>query len=211
MTRTMNSPGAHALRERICEAAIDLFAAKGYHGTSMRDLAGAVGVEAASLYYHFPSKQDILLALFEGIMNEQQRMLQAALLAARRPSEGLRAVTRSHVLYHIMQSKEAFVSHSELRSLTPANRRQIVTSRDRYEDEIRSLLKAGVVCGEFDIDDVPVAATALLCMWSGVSDWIQPRGRLDADEIADIYSAMALRIVGAREVAAPAAAQAAQH
>ena len=57
------------MSERILNAAIVLFKARGYHGTPVRELAQAVRIETASLYYHFPSKQEILFALFERIMN----------------------------------------------------------------------------------------------------------------------------------------------
>lgn len=209
MSHAVEIEGVQDMRGRIRSAAVDLFAAKGFHGTSVRDLAQAVGVEAASLYYHFPSKQDLLFDLFDRIMDDLLRLLRVALEPAGSPSDRLRAVVHSHVLYHIMQRKEAFVSHSELRSLTPDNLKRIVAKRDRYEGAIRTLLESGVAVGEFDVRDLPVAANALLSMCSGVADWIKPRGRLQAEQMADLYSAMALRLVSAREhgarVKAPAA------
>lgn len=196
-TATDTPTDANGMRERIRSAAIDLFAAKGFHGTSVRDLAQAVGIEAASLYYHFPSKQDLLLSLFDQIMDDLLDRMRTASGGAGDPLQRLVAVLRGHVLYHIAHRKEAFVSHSELRSLTPSNRRLIVAKRDRYEKALRELLEAGVASGDFHVDDVPVTATTLLVMCSGVSDWIQPRGRLGADDVAALYTTMVLRLVGA--------------
>lgn len=210
MSHAVEIEGVQDMRGRIRSAAVDLFAAKGFHGTSVRDLAHAVGVEAASLYYHFPSKQDLLFDLFERIMDDLLELLHAALAAAGSPSDRLRAVVHSHVLYHITRRKEAFVSHSELRSLTPANLKRIVLKRDRYESAIRALLDAGVVAGEFNVPDLPVAANALLSMCSSVADWIKPRGRLQAEQMADLYGALAMRLVGARDHVAPARAPSAR-
>ena len=65
--------------ERIRKAGIALFKDRGYHGTSVRDLARAVGLEAASLYNHFPSKQDILCDVFDRAMDDLLGGLELAL------------------------------------------------------------------------------------------------------------------------------------
>ena len=190
------------MRERIFLVAVELFAKKGFNGTAVRDLAQALGIEAASLYYHFPSKQDLLFAVLESITDDLLETLRVAMREAADPAELLRRAMRGHVLFHVLKRKDALVSHIELRSLTPANRRLIVAKRDRYEMTIRSLLEAGVASGDFQTDDVRLTAIALLAMCSGVSDWIKPRGRLHANEVAEMYSTMALRLVGAQAPAA---------
>ena len=200
MTLTTIAPATEAqgMRERIGAAAIELFAEKGFHGASVRDLAYAVGVEAASLYYHFPSKQDVLLALFDRILDDMLDMLRTATVGPGTPTARLRDVARRHVLFHIARRKEAFISHSELRSLTPANRAHVVAKRDLYEWMLRALLEAGVREGEFVIDDVPVASTAILMLCSGVSDWFNGGGRLTPDVVAERYVELVLRLVAAR-------------
>jgi AcrR family transcriptional regulator len=189
---------AQGMRERICRAAIELFAEKGFHGASVRDLAYAVGVEAASLYYHFPSKQDVLLALFNRILDDMLDMLRAATVGPGTPTERLRDVVHRHVLFHIARRKEAFISHSELRSLTPANRTHVVAKRDKYEWMLRALLEAGVREGEFEIADVAVTSTAILMLCSGVSDWFSEGGRLTPDAVAERYVDLVARLVAPR-------------
>ena len=184
------------MRQRIRAAALDLISARGFHATSMRELAQAVGIEPASLYYHYASKQDLLHALFDQIMDDLLETLQQAERPGQPPRERLVAVVRAHVMFHIARRKEAFVSHSELRSLTAANRRLIVAKRDRYEAIVRSLLQSGVDDGQFRIEDIEVTATSLLVMCSGVADWIRPNGRLRPAAVADIYARLALRLVG---------------
>ena len=186
------------MRERIFLVSVKLFAEKGFNGTAVRDLARALGIEVASLYYHFPSKQDLLLALLERIMDDLLEALRVAMHEAAGPTERLCRVMRSHVLFHVLKRKDALVSHSELRSLTPANRRLIIAKRDRYEMAIRSLLEEGVAAGDFHIGDVRLTGIALLAMCSGVSDWIKPRGRLHDNEVAELYGVMALQLVGAQ-------------
>jgi AcrR family transcriptional regulator len=181
--------------ERIRRAAIALFNARGYHGTPIRALARIVRVEAASLYYHFPSKQEILTDIFTRVMDDLLEGLQQAMQAGPSAEERLRAVVRFHVLFHVARQAEAAISRSELRSLTPSNLRRIIAKRDRYETMLRTLLLDGVKSGAFEIRDVPLMATAILTMCSGVSDWFSRQGRLSADAVADAYADMVQQLV----------------
>lgn len=184
--------------ERIRLAALGLFKARGYHGASVRELAEALGIEPASLYHHFPSKQAILVDLFDRTMDVMQDRLHQAIAGGATPAAQLRNFVRFHVLFHIECQDEAFVSHSELRSLTAPNHRRMIGKRDRYEKAIRELLAAGVRAGEFEIADIRLTSIAILMMCSGVSDWFTRRGRLKPEKVADSYADMVLRLVRAR-------------
>lgn len=181
--------------ERIRHAAIALFNARGYHGTSIRALARIVRVEAASLYYHFPSKQKILTDIFTRVMDDLLEGLERAMQAGTSAEERLRAVVRFHVLFHAERQAEATISRSELRSQTASNLRRIIARRDRYEAMLRTLLIEGVKSGAFEVRDVPLTATAILTMCSGVSDWFSSHGRLSAEAVADAYADMVQQLV----------------
>ena len=181
--------------ERIRNAAIALFRARGYHGTSVRALAHAVRIEAASLYYHFPSKQNILFGIFERTMDDLLEGLRGAVEGRSSPEERLREAVRFHVRFHTERQDEAFVSHSELRSLTGPNLRRIIGKRDRYEAMFHGLLAAGVRAGVFEVADIKLVTIAVLILCSGVADWFSEGSRLDADAVADGYADMILRLV----------------
>jgi len=93
--------------ERIRRAGITLFKARGYHVTSVRALAQVVGIEAASLYHHFPSKQEILCDIFDRAMDDLLEGLRRALSGATSLEDRLRAAVRFHVLFHIERQDEA--------------------------------------------------------------------------------------------------------
>ena len=183
------------MSERILNVAIVLFKARGYHGTSVRELAQAVNIEPASLYYHFRSKQEILFALFVRTMDATLEGLGRAVASGATPDAQLRAAVRFHVLFHVARQDEAFISHSELRSLSVSNRSRIVAMRDRYERMIQALLTAGVRAGSFEVTDVRLTSTAILVMCSGVSDWFARRGTLTAAKAADRYADLVIRLV----------------
>jgi TetR/AcrR family transcriptional regulator, cholesterol catabolism regulator len=198
MAKTKAATDRSGASERIRTAALALFKSHGYHGTPVREIAEAVHIETASLYYHFSSKQEILFDLIWRTLDAMLDGVQVAIASGSTPEERLRAAVRFHVLYHIARQDEAFVSHSELRSLSPANFKRVLVVRDRYEKIIRSLLTAGVRSGAFEIDDVRLASTAILMMCSGVSDWFAGQGRLTAVKVADHYANMVIRLVRAR-------------
>ena len=195
MSTSEAKTGESRASDRILNAALALFKARGYHGTPVRELARSVRMEVASLYYHFPSKQEILFALFERIMDALLDGVNSAMAGAASPEERLRAAVRFHVLSHTARQDEAFISHSELRSLSAQNRRRIIAKRDRYERMIRAVLTDGVRAGKFEIDDARLTCTAILVMCSGAADWFAGQGRLSADRVADRFADLAMRLV----------------
>ena len=184
--------------DRILRAATALFAKRGYHGTPVRELARVLGIEAPSLYYRFPSKQEILFAILDRTLDDLLEGLRGAVDTAAGPEAGLRAAVRFHALFHARRRREAFVSHSELRSLTPANHRRVIAKRDRYERVFRELLAAGVRAGRFQLSDVKLTAAAILSMCTGVASWFSEGGRLEPEAIADRYVETILRSVERR-------------
>ena len=105
-------------REVVLEAAIVLFAERGFHGTSMRDVAAAAGMTVAGIYHHFSSKQEILRGLMVATMIDVLEATAAALDAAgSTPQDRLGALVEAWVLFHTQRQAEALIGASELRSL----------------------------------------------------------------------------------------------
>src|SRR5206468_605866 len=109
----------------------------GYHGSSMRTLARGLRMEPASLYYHFPSKQDILFAILDRTLDDLLDGLRAAVTAAGDDRARLQAAVRFHVLFHVRRRQEAFLSHSDLRPPTPAHLRRVPAKRDVHDPSLR--------------------------------------------------------------------------
>ena len=186
-------------RTELVRQAARLFAEKGYHGTSIGDLAAAMGVQKGSLYAHISSKQDLLYET----MAEGARAFHAGLDAIpdQLPAtEKIRLALRSHLAVVAEQLDVATVFVQEWRYLEGDRRDEIVSERRRYEDRIRALFREGRDLGELraDLDD----ATAALLVLSAVNwayTWLQP-GR-DTDALADRF--YSLLIDGMRGYATP--------
>jgi AcrR family transcriptional regulator len=183
----------------LTRQAARLFAEKGYHGTSVGDLAEAMGVQKGSLYAHISSKEDLLYET----MRDGARAFHGALDAIpdRLPAvERLRLALRAHLRVVSEQLDVATVFVREWRYLDGERREEIVGERRRYEERFRSLLREGRELGELrtDLDDATAALLALSAAnWAYT--WLQP-GR-DTDDLADRFHA--LLIDGMRGYATP--------
>src|SRR5882724_8205084 len=188
-----------ARRTELTRAAARLFAEKGYHGTSVGDLAQALGVQKGSLYAHIDSKADLLWE----VARERAEAFHAALdaVAADGPVlERIEAALRAHLRVVAEQLDVATVFVREWRYLEGERREQFVAERRRYEERVRALFREGRDLGELrtDLDD----ATAALLVLSAVNwayTWLQP-GR-DTDELADRF--YSLLVDGMRGYATP--------
>jgi AcrR family transcriptional regulator len=187
-------------REELTRQAARLFAQKGYHGTSIGEIAEALGVQKGSLYAHISSKQDLLYET----MLEGARAFHAGLDAIAdelQPSEKIRLALRSHLRVVADQLDVATVFVQEWRYLEGERREEILAERRRYEERIRALFREGRELGELrsDLDDATAALLAISAAnWAYT--WLQA-GR-DTDELADRF--YSLLVEGMRGYATPA-------
>jgi len=195
MARTSGSVGAETA-DRIREAALRLFAAKGYAAVSMREIAGAVSLQAAALYNHFPNKQALLTDLMLSHMDRLISAWDAQAAPDEAPSQALERLCRFHIHYHAGRSDAVFISYMELRNLESDNFSQVERLRQTYEGIVRSILDKGTASGDFQITDTRITAMAIIAMLTGVNTWYRQQGRLNLREIEDIYTDMVLRVAG---------------
>src|SRR6266545_6909138 len=177
-------------RSQLTREAARLFAEKGYHGTSIADLAKAMGVQKGSLYAHIASKQDLLYET----MRDGADAFHAELdeIPDRLPAtEKIRLALRGHLRVVAEQLDVATVFVREWRYLEGERRDEILIERRRYEERIRALFREGRELGRLrsDLDD----ATATLLALSAANwayTWLRPG--TDTDELADRFFAFLL-------------------
>ena len=160
----------------------------GYSGMTMREIAASLKIKAASLYYHFPSKQHILFDVMHATVTELLEGLREIMSAEAEPEVQLDRAIRWHVLYHTSKREEAFVSHSELRSLEPENLRTILKLRREYERLFDSILKRGWRKEVFRISQPSVVRNCILTMCTATAGWFSPDGALSAEAVAQEIS-----------------------
>lgn len=186
--------------EGILDAALEVFHHVGYGGASVRQIAKAADVTVAALYYHFPSKHDILHTLMQRAMETIIRETEAALadVGDGDPVERFSAAVRAHIRYHTVHQVEAFVGNSELRSLEGDGKRDVIALRDHHEQLFTQLIQAGIDSGDFDVDSAKHAARAVLAMCTSVASWFRLGGASQPEEVADRYVRYSLNTVACR-------------
>jgi AcrR family transcriptional regulator len=175
-------------REELVATAARLFAERGYHGTSMGDLARAMGVQKGSLYSLVDSKQRLLHEAMRGGAVAFHAALDTVPEGA--PAvERIRIALRAHLRVVAEQLEVATVFTREWRYLEAAPREEIVAERRRYEERWRVLFREGVESGQLRTDlDVGAAALLALSAANWAYTWLGP-GR-DTDELADRFTAI---------------------
>jgi TetR/AcrR family transcriptional regulator, cholesterol catabolism regulator len=178
-----------ARREELTRIAARLFAEQGYQGTSLADLAAALGVQKPSLYHHIASKEDLLWE----VAWEGAEAFHAALdgVPAEVPAaERIRLALRAHLAVVGRQLDLATVFMREWRYLSDERRGRFVAERRRYEARIRDLFRAGVEESQLRSDlDVATAALLFLSAANWAYTWLRPGS--PTDELADrLYMAL---------------------
>jgi AcrR family transcriptional regulator len=175
--------------------ALELFAERGFHGSSLRDIATRAGTNVSHLYYYFPSKAHLLRSIMLAIADSLLADLRAAAVAED-PVARFQALVRSMVLFHAERRDEAFVGRSELRSLTDEARREVVERYDEITRLFRRTLEDGLGSGAFHCPYPAEAIFSVLAMSSAVATWYRADGPNSPATIAGRYAVLALQMIG---------------
>ena len=170
-------------REDLLRVSARLFREKGFDGTTIRDISGAAGMHSGSPFYHFKTKQDILVAVMEQGLAEGLRRLEAAMRIAV-PEQRLVAMIRAQIGTILEEGNDFIpVLLYDFRSLTEANRRRIVALKDRYDALWQRLIDELQRAGHLPGDPQLVRLLVLGAVnWTG--QWYRRGGRLSLDEVA---------------------------
>lgn len=161
-------------REKLLSVSARLFARGGFEATSMRDIAKQAGMLAGSMYYHFPSKNDLIVAVYEAGVAEIGAAVDRAVTGRQDPWERLEAACIAHLETLLADSAHAAVMTAELRRLDARLRRRLVVLRDRYERRFVEL-----------VDALPLVAGVDRTLWrlhllgalNGTATWYRPGGK----------------------------------
>lgn len=184
-------------RRRILETALRLFASRGFHDTSIRDLAAALELRPSALYAHFPSKEHVLAELIRIGHEAHHEALRAALReAGNEPAEQVRALVRAHTRIHAEHPHLALVVNEEFYALTPELAAPALALREKSSALLLDLIERGTAEGHFAPPHPRVAAAAIAAMGVRLPYWYEPGGPLDVETLADHHAELALRMLG---------------
>jgi AcrR family transcriptional regulator len=198
------NPAELSTKQRIEQAALQLFAAKGFEATGIREIADRAGLSTSALYHYMGSKDELLVAFMVESMTELTRAANAALDGAADPVAQLAALVRTHVGFHTLDAQRSLVADDELRAVSDVAFTKVMQLRDGYELLWAQTLEQGARTGAFSFTDARITRLALLEMCNGVARWYSDRGPKHPAEIADCFADLALAMAGARLDGRPA-------
>jgi TetR/AcrR family transcriptional regulator, cholesterol catabolism regulator len=189
----MTTSGATQLLTRPREAellrvATRLFRTRGFHATSMQDLAEALGMNRGSLYHYIESKDDLLWSIVSGALDRLCDRVEPILDADAAAAVRLRRAIAEHLAFAAEHGDELSLVQIELRSLSEDRRRQIVARRDAYESRWRAAIHEGVAAGALRSTDVRLTGIAILSACNWFTQWYREDGPLTVGEIAAAFA-----------------------
>lgn len=188
---------ADATRARLLDAAIQSFASKGFHATTTRDIAATAGMSPAALYVHHKSKEELLYLIALAGHTMTLQLVREGIAASSDPVEQLRRVVHGYVAYHAQHHTSARVVNYEIAALNAEHLATVRTMRQQIDRELSLLVDRGVAAGLFHTTDPRMAAIALQSLAVDIARWYREDGAWSPEHIADRYTDIALRVVGA--------------
>jgi AcrR family transcriptional regulator len=183
-------------RARLLAAAIEAFAAKGFHGTTTRDIAAAAGMSPAALYVHHRSKEELLHLISREGHDRTLGLCEAAVAAGGTAVEQLDRLIEDFVRHHAVNHTSARIVNYEMAALTEEHQGEIAEQRRRIDRVVRDLLERGAAAGEFATSDPAMTASALLSLGIDVARWYREDRGWSPDDVAAHYVELARRMAG---------------
>ncbi len=185
-------------RERILAAAVELFYHQGYGRTTLEQVADTLNVTKPFIYTHFASKNELLAEICSRAIMLAHESLNRALTQQGTASERLKVVTRDFMAAVLSHQAHAVIYSREEKELAQEDRDKINTLRREFDHKLVGLIEDGVASGEFQVDDIRLAALSIggIIGWSQV--WFRPKGRLTIAQASEGAGDLVLAMVRAK-------------
>jgi AcrR family transcriptional regulator len=195
MATSVRREGANRDHE-IQEAALDLFLRKGYAGTSMQEIADAVGMGKASIYHYVAGKEDLLFRSLEQSHGEALRIVDAAEAHAGEPLRRLYVFVTGYVSYYLENIERVQVYQRERRYLQSPRWSAVHDRRHIYEAYVERLLAESRPPSSIAVRDCREITSFIFGAINGIPEWYRRGGASSTTEIAERYAAMACTAAG---------------
>lgn len=196
-------PGAWRYYDRsqlpaVLRGALEAFTELGYGPAPIREVARRAGMSVPGLYYHYPSKEAIFVALMEAALSDALARSRRALAeAGDEPVEQLQALVESVILFMVRRA-DIGILWPDLRTV-PVERRAAVPALVREQQDLfERVVEDGVAVGAFTTAHVREAARAAATLCVHVPDWYRADGPLSVEDVIEMYVGFVLAIVGHR-------------
>ncbi len=169
----------------ILQRAATMFRERGFAASSMRDLAETVGIEAASLYNHIRSKNEILEAICFEVANLFNEKLQEVESNRQTSINKIESILRFHIEQMIDNYEKVIVTDREWRHLDEPYRTNFKNQRRTYRKRFAAIIEEGISKGEIRRIDAPTAVLVMLHAVNGIESWHRSQAKISAEELTN--------------------------
>jgi AcrR family transcriptional regulator len=169
----------------ILQRAATMFRERGFAASSMRDLAETVGIEAASLYNHIRSKNEILESICFDVANIFNEKIQEVESGRQSNINKIESLLRFHIEQMVDNYEKVIVSDREWRHLDEPYRANFQNQRRTYRKRFAAIIEDGIVKGEIRRIDAATAVLIMLHAINGIESWHRSKVKMNADELAN--------------------------
>lgn len=182
------------VRERIVSAALKLFATHGYSETSVEEIVSETGVTKGAFYYYFKSKEEVLELLHDQFLNYELDRARKVNESQGTPPEKLRVMISDLIHSILLYRANVVVFFQEIDRLPTDRRLEIERRRREYQNQVESILRAGIKEGYFNPALDPVIATlGIFGLCNYTYRWLNPAGRLPVEAVIDMLAQIILQ------------------
>lgn len=185
-----HAPGRY---EELLETALQLFREKGFHATSMQDIAEGMGLRKASLYHYIGAKEDLLVSIYQRTIAEHGRHIDVIVHGPGTAGDRLHRAIASHLKSIVLHADMFAVYLSEDRSLPPAHKRSVREASRDYRRKFEEIIRQGIEAGEFKDVDAHMAALVILGACNWLPQWYSPSGKMSTEEIIELFTEVLLQ------------------
>ncbi|BDG61349.1 TetR/AcrR family transcriptional regulator [Caldinitratiruptor microaerophilus] len=171
----------------IVNASVELFMKKGYHATSMQDIADAVGLQKGSLYHYISSKEDLLVMIIQEALDQYIGRLAEIAASDLPPREKFAQAVRHHLMGIATNLGHLTIFLREAYALTPEQQAIVKRETERYNRLVERIYQEGVEQGVFRPLDPPLVIRTVLGACNWFYRWYRPGGRMSLEEMADFF------------------------
>ncbi|MCG2432000.1 TetR/AcrR family transcriptional regulator [Aequorivita xiaoshiensis] len=168
-------------RDEIIEVASSLFYDKGFNAISMRDIAAAMDIKAASLYNHIKSKQEILAEIILEVAKEFTAGMESVVVANSSAIEKIEKVIELHIDITVNYSEALAALNNDWMHLEGEDLKSFIKMRDDYEENFRDIIKQGIAANEIKPNHPEVILFSILSSLRTLYIWNQKRGKIDVN------------------------------
>ena len=180
-------------REAIVDTSAHVFARRGYHGTGVMELCAANDLGKGALYHYIGSKEELLAAIHDRVMDEVMAGADRVAEAGGSPSQQLAGLGDELLGVIHRYPDHVWVFLHEFPALTGERAERFRLRRREYEHRVEGVLRAGVESGEFRDIDPWLTARGWLGMHNYTYLWLKPGGRLTAESVAEPFAEIFMR------------------